>query len=588
VLVVVVAGAMLYLLVALRAWEPHAWGGGDGLNAWLFHVRAGGYAGNVSFANLPANIRPMAAFYLAADGPMALAAVAGLAALADLRRVGPIAFLWSLVLLVSVFAGAVNTPIDGNPDAQGYVLVAIAALCALPGVCAGALRPLFARWRATAAYAPRAPLVAVLLFAGATAFSQLVTPVPTGEHPGWSPRDYGTAMLDSTPPRGILLTHGDHEVFPPIYLQGIEGARPDVAVIATGLLSSTWYLHGIKLYYPWLSVPYEDAPAPPSAGDDFRDTVHRGLIDDNPKLEVTAADSVYPVSVDGWAEPLYRRVPLRRMVDALVPTLPYEAISPTEPTGIPPGTWRGDALVVERALYDVAVRAATEGDRRALPMLAILAKEPEPDPAWHADPGKLLNARVDRLNSAFLFMREIALGAYGDALHAAGRHAEGERALAAGGEHGLRAVWEARLGHIDVAKEALDAAVIGGGDAVNFAVLAGDVCAEDGQKEWAAAMYEEAGRRSTTDPYPMLRLGVLKGNAGDLDAAEKAFTEAVARDATMADPHVMLGIIHAKRGHLDAAKAEFQKALDIDPDQARARALLDKSADELKTADIEE
>jgi hypothetical protein len=587
-LTVVVGGATLYLLIAFRAWEPHAWGGGDGWAAWLFHVRAGGYAGNVSPANLPGNLRPMATFFLAAAGPMAIASVVGLAAVAQLRRVGPIAFLWSLLLVVSAFAGMVNTPMEGNPDAQGYVLVGMAALCALPGVCAGALAPLLARLRVRASDASLASVAVLGLFAVVTAVAQIVIPVPMPAHPGWAPREYGAALLDATPPRGILLTHGDHEVFPPIFLQGVEAARPDVAVVAAGLLSSQWYLQGLKKYYPWLTVPVVDAPTPPPAGEDYRDQIHRGLVDDNPGRQVTAADSVFPVPLEGSPDHVYKRVPLRRMIDALAPALPYVTVGPDDPRGIPPGTWRGDALVVERALYDVAVRAVTEGEPRAVQMLAVLCGLPEPAPEVRPDVHKLLNARVDRLNSAFLYMREIGLGAYGDALHAAGMHEEADRVLLMAGEHGLRAVWEGRLGHLEKVREALDAAEVAGGDASAFAVLAGDVAAEDGHPDLAVELFREAASRAVTDAVPLLRIGVLRGNAGALDEAKKAFEDAIARDVSASEPHVMLGLIHAKQGDLAGAKAEFDKALAIDPENTRAAALLKKSDDELKTAGLEE
>ena len=91
-----------------------------------------------------------------------------------------------------------------------------------------------------------------------------------------------------------------------------------------------------------------------------------------------------------------------------------------------------DSLVAERALYDAAIRGVTEGDPRAVATLAILGDWPEPEPPARPDPSRSLNSRVERVHSAFLFTREIALGGLGDALHAAGRHAEAEAVLTDG------------------------------------------------------------------------------------------------------------------------------------------------------------
>jgi hypothetical protein len=54
-------------------------------------------------------------------------------------------------------------------------------------------------------------------------------------------REYGRAILDSAPPEAILLVTSDEAVGSVRYLQAVEGLRPDVSVVPTGLLTLPWY-----------------------------------------------------------------------------------------------------------------------------------------------------------------------------------------------------------------------------------------------------------------------------------------------------------------------------------------------------------
>ena len=62
--------------------------------------------------------------------------------------------------------------------------------------------------------------------------------------------------LNSCDQNAILYTIGDNDTFPLWYAQEIEGIRPDIKIINTGLFMTDWYIDQMKL------KTYEAAPAP--------------------------------------------------------------------------------------------------------------------------------------------------------------------------------------------------------------------------------------------------------------------------------------------------------------------------------------
>ncbi len=72
-------------------------------------------------------------------------------------------------------------------------------------------------------------------------------------------RLYATSILDRLPPHAILLSrHWDMVVSPIIYLQQIEGTRPDVTVVDTELLRRSWYFPVLRRVDPSLLAGIED------------------------------------------------------------------------------------------------------------------------------------------------------------------------------------------------------------------------------------------------------------------------------------------------------------------------------------------
>ena len=55
------------------------------------------------------------------------------------------------------------------------------------------------------------------------------------------PRRWAEALLESTPPRGVLFVAGDNDTYPLWYAQQVNGVRQDVAVVTLPLLATRWY-----------------------------------------------------------------------------------------------------------------------------------------------------------------------------------------------------------------------------------------------------------------------------------------------------------------------------------------------------------
>jgi hypothetical protein len=72
-------------------------------------------------------------------------------------------------------------------------------------------------------------------------------------------REYGLALLAAAEGPAVLFTYGDNAWMPIAYLQMVEGARPDVTLVAAGLLRHPWYRAQLRARHPELGLS-EDAP----------------------------------------------------------------------------------------------------------------------------------------------------------------------------------------------------------------------------------------------------------------------------------------------------------------------------------------
>jgi hypothetical protein len=179
----------------------------------------------------------------------------GLAALLGLRRAGPtrwfVAFwLSALAFYVGVFCYLANMQL-GNPLhvfmqerfwQQGFVVLAgfmglgLAALASLVPGRLGA----WGSW--PLALALPVALVVVHLPAIRAQANVLV-------------RDYGEAVLRSVPRRGILLVSGDDLIGSIRYLQQVDGLRPDVHVLPTGIVPLPWFRRVAERHMADLDLP---------------------------------------------------------------------------------------------------------------------------------------------------------------------------------------------------------------------------------------------------------------------------------------------------------------------------------------------
>jgi hypothetical protein len=73
------------------------------------------------------------------------------------------------------------------------------------------------------------------------------------KHRLWLPDDYATQVLAELEPDATFLTR-DWQVYAPLlYLQHVDGMRPDARIIDVELLRRTWYLDYVKRQYPDLT-----------------------------------------------------------------------------------------------------------------------------------------------------------------------------------------------------------------------------------------------------------------------------------------------------------------------------------------------
>src|SRR2546430_2835173 len=70
-------------------------------------------------------------------------------------------------------------------------------------------------------------------------------------------RDYGEAVLRSVPADGVLLVSGDDLIGSVRYLQHVEGVRPDVSVLPTGVVPLPWVRKVAARRMPDLVLPPE-------------------------------------------------------------------------------------------------------------------------------------------------------------------------------------------------------------------------------------------------------------------------------------------------------------------------------------------
>lgn len=108
---------------------------------------------------------------------------------------------------------------------------------------------------------------AVLLAPGAQLLGNWTTHDASGRY---FARDYAANALAALPPNAIYFTVGDNDTFPAMYLQAVEGVRPDVRIVNLSLANAAWYVNQLARRDP--SFPITRSAAPRGALNELPDT----------------------------------------------------------------------------------------------------------------------------------------------------------------------------------------------------------------------------------------------------------------------------------------------------------------------------
>ena len=224
-------GMLIWLYVPLAARDPDvvAWGRPSDwptLRAYLSGAVYQGMSVALASAGFAANVGAFVSW----AGRVGLLALPLLGLLGVALRARRLLLPCALLLLLNVGWYARYDPFaPGVLDYLGYLG---APLWFMAGGCA-----LTAEWAHT-----RGRVVHVAALITLLAVAGLATPAP------WErtrvddrfTRVLAEAALAELPPNAVLLVEADHNAAPLMYLQEVEGQRPDVVVIPLGLASSGW------------------------------------------------------------------------------------------------------------------------------------------------------------------------------------------------------------------------------------------------------------------------------------------------------------------------------------------------------------
>lgn len=236
-----VAGLLPYLHLPLRAAQDPAlnWGEPRTLAAFIDHVSARDYRGRFLMGLQPflLSLREFASGLPRQSGGLGLA-LAAVGAVAASRRDRVMAALLGASLLTSVVVAASYA----IPDIAPYFLLAYLVLALLGGYGVAQLAA-WLRGRRVAAAAVAAAATSTLLLGNGS----------VSERGNFLVLDFTHNMFRSLAPRAIVISYQwDHLVSPALYLQAIEGVRPDVLIIDKRLCQKGWYVRQLARREPEL------------------------------------------------------------------------------------------------------------------------------------------------------------------------------------------------------------------------------------------------------------------------------------------------------------------------------------------------
>lgn len=181
-------------------------------------------------------------------------------------------------------------------------------------------------------------------------------------------REYGEALLAVPEGPALLLAFGDNAWMPVAYLQTVHGARPDVVLVAAGLLRHDWYRAQLRARVPELVL---DEGAPGVAALARANHGRWNLYHADPRAHGIAGFQEVPTGV------LMRLVPEGEAVTPLVPPAP-DFTPPFAPLDRRERSVRADVVqaYVRTALWWRAAGHPAAAEQAFAQGLALVVPEP--------------------------------------------------------------------------------------------------------------------------------------------------------------------------------------------------------------------
>jgi hypothetical protein len=261
-------GLATYAYLPLRALAPARplllWGDPSTASRFVEVVSGKAYAANLSLTGLVDRLGGHVA--LLAEGPgLALVLVGGIglvfAAVTGLTGGRP---LVAAAIGPVVGAASIRAFLADNPDVHGYVAAALPILAAATALAIDATAKVLGSLLAPGSNrrAPPPALVTAILAAPILAMG-LGAPVVLVKDGGFRRHDDPLRYLDATWAKtkagpGLYFADADHALFAALYERLVGGDRPDLAIAARGLVTSSWFLRMLDREVPELIVPWVD------------------------------------------------------------------------------------------------------------------------------------------------------------------------------------------------------------------------------------------------------------------------------------------------------------------------------------------
>jgi hypothetical protein len=233
-----------YLPFAARDVSRFVWGEPSSARAFFAVLRASDFAANVSVRSEHVATSAQALTdMLVPAGAAVLVAALGWAlawrASRTLALAGPTVALAQAATLLA------NAAFAYNPDLHGYLMptTLVAGVGLAAAVSRARERGAKAVW--LCALLPLAALVTDLPWIGARL---------DGAH---AARTMARELMTEAPRDAVVLLESDHLVFTSLYLQEVEGERPDLVLVNTGFVNSSWYWRHLARRHPGLRVVLE-------------------------------------------------------------------------------------------------------------------------------------------------------------------------------------------------------------------------------------------------------------------------------------------------------------------------------------------